>query len=622
MTKAKKIKAALHEEKKIVRDIVNERVNMSDRMALRKIKSGGMTDRDANDDSYIYGTAMNESRGYRALDNEPRDLVAGDMEGRRLSGRNGLFQTSINDIDDNACHGSCEIPFAQGFRRRGTEDFGIALHTPTQCVRDLDRLPRQQIEGYFRGFRTSFTEYGFQNFSDNLMNNVIKYGEANASVLDGNYFNVTKGGFEAPPVYRLTIHFLDEYRRYLISEMMTKSMKVPDNWMLEIELPMEDWKDAIRAHNLNVNRLDNGDGDLTRYHSEMLKDPEADMNGREFSDYGRIRCYFNEYPVRGIFRQSGTVAGRPNYNFVRIYPWKNEAGEEGGLVVVPNHDYDEDKVVVEGISYPMVTLAPHIHSESFKHYAFRKPVKQIGSANVGVNYDVTVLDGAYIQNNDWNDKFRLIARHEYRFKSMYPELSGFIAYRHGRRQGYVLEVKDRTIVTPEEAFSAAQDFKDCDNVSAETLENCATCYDGSVPESDGDCVQPENLEPGQLGLRPAGAARVAWTGSQFVARFEVRRTGEIAQTSTVEIQTAAVGAPEAPATAAAAGTHYTALATTTLTWEPGERDSKFVEVPITGGNGPDTEVVFDVTLANAVNATIVDGGDATRVTIEDLTVAE
>ncbi len=620
MSKIAKIKSALHEEKQIVRDIVNERINMSDRLALRKIKSGGVVDRSDNNDSYIYGTAQLESRAYTNIDHEPRDLVAGDMEGRTLSGRNGLFNTSINDMDDNSCHGACELPFSQGYRRRGFEDYRIALKTPTQCVRELDRFTRPQIEGYFEGFRNSFSQYGFDNFSDNLLDNVIRFGEANASVTGPEWSGVTRGGWEAPPLFAISIHFLLEYRRHLIAEMRTKNMMVGEGWMLEVEMPMEDWKNAIRAHNFNVNRAGLGADDLTRYSGSLLEDPEADMKGRKSSDYDMIRCYFNEYPIRGYFKQSGVVAGKPNFNFVRVYPWKNAPGEEGGLVVVPNHDYDEVSFIDSdsGVTYDMATLMPHIHPESFMHYAFKKPMKTIGEANVGVNYDVAIREKAYIEDNDYNDKFRMVARHEYRWSNKYPELSGFIAYRHNRREGYVVDVFNRPIPQQRDEFATGQDFTVCDNVTDASMAECAAC-DGQVPESDGDCVAPANLAPTTVGLLPAGEATTAYTGAPSVVRLEVRRSGEIAQTSSIDVATgeATAGAGQV---AADAGTHYTAVATTTLTWEPGDRDSKFIEVPITGGSGNDDVAVFEVELSNGVNANIRPGGDVTVVGIEDLTI--
>ncbi len=626
MSKITKIKAALHEEKQIVRDIVNERIERSDRLALRKIKSGGIVDRSDNSDTYIYGTAMQESRAYTNMDHEPRDLVAGDMEGRTLSGRNGLFNTSINDMEDNACHGSCEIPFAQGYRRRGFEDYRIALKTPTQCVRELDRFTRPQIVGYLEGMRNSFTTYGFDNFSDNLLDNVIRFGEANASVTGPEWTGVTKGGWSAPPVYRITIHFLQEYRRYLIAEFRTKNRMVDEGWKLEVEMPMEDWKDAVRAHNLNVNRLSLGGGatdDLTRYAGDILKDPEADMNGREFSDYGHIRCYFNEYPIRGYFRQSGVVAGKPNYNFVRVYPWKNEAGEEGGLVVVPNHDYDEDKIIVDGVSYAMCTLMPHIHPDSFTHYGFKKPTKTVGDSTVGVNYDVMIRDKSYIPDNDYNDKFRLVARHEYRWSNKYPEFSGFIAYRHGRRKGYVLEVVDRDDTPAPDEFATGMDMKVCDDITDASIAYCAQCGDGEVPEADGDCVTPAALADATIQLLPAGEALTGWTGAASTVRLEIRRTGEIAQASSVDITVAAAVAGDLAASGevlAVAGTHFTAISATTLSWLAGERDSKFVDIAITGATGDTDLAVFKASLSNFVNAAASAGADVTLVKIEDLTV--
>jgi len=363
--------------------------------------------------------------------------------------------------------------------------------------------------------------------------------------------------------------------------------------------------------------------DLTRYAGDILKDPEADMNGREFADYDHIRCYFNEYPIRGYFKQSGIVAGKPNFNFVRVYPWKNEAGEEGGLVVVPNHDYDEDKIVADdNVTYDMCTLMPHIHPDSFTHFGFKKPLKVVGDSTVGVNYDVMIRDKSYIPDNDYNDKFRLVARHEFRWSNKYPEFSGCIAYRHGRRKGYVLEVVDRDDTPAPDEFATGMDMKVCDDITDASLAQCAAC-DDQVPEADGDCVAPGDLADATVALLPAEEAITGWTGEASTVRLEVRRTGEIAQASSVDVTAEAAAGGDLAASGevlATAGTHFTAVAATTLSWEAGERDSKFLDIPITGATGDTDLAIFKVSLGTYVNAAAAAGADVTFVKIEDLTV--
>ena len=194
-----KIVSALHEEAEIITDIVREKIKLSDRLALRMIPDGGTVRRHANNDTVIYGEARQASVQYRDLDHSVKTLEAGKFPGRDLHGSNGIFDAQSNQIDDNACHGQTTIDFSQGYRVRRTIDKGLDLDTPIKCARELDRLGESHIRGYFEGFKNQFTRFGLDNFSDNLLNLTIQYSEANASVIAGDQFNVSTGGWSGVP---------------------------------------------------------------------------------------------------------------------------------------------------------------------------------------------------------------------------------------------------------------------------------------------------------------------------------------------------------------------------------------------------------------------------------------
>lgn len=607
-----KIIAALHEEKQNITDIVRHDIDVSDRMVLRLIPDAGVVTRDSNQESIIYGEGRQASLAYRNLNHDPRPLTEGQMNARSLAGTNGIIDTNLNEIDDNACHGSCTIKFAQGFRRRGTTDYGLDVDTQVICARELDRLGKAHVEGFFDGFRRNFTRFGFDNFSDNLLNLAILFGEANASVLGPNQFKVTKGGWQAPPEYTISIHFLEDYRDYIMLEMELLAMRPPEDWKLEVEMPREDWIEAVRQHNIRRNAMipPGTTSPMASIDIKLLEDPTSPMRGREYSDYGSIRCYFNERPIRGYFRPIGTVGGDTNYQFTRVYHWKNEAGEEGGVVLAPNHDYREDSITVDGVKYPMVTLIPHINPKSFKRYRLAKPIKQDGAGNSGVNYEVKVLDQAYIPNNDHNDKFKMAARHEFRFKAMYPEVSGFIAYRHSRRVGYAIAVTPRDYVPGDTAFAGPEAYPACGLIDPVTQANCAQCEE--VPTVEGGCVATGEVANGVVGLLPARTATTAFIGETTAVRFTVRRTGELGKACSVDWTAA-----ESTVVSAEDGTHFTA-ATGTLNFAVGQEFATF-DVDIIGGSGTSTPVSFDVTLDTPVACDLRVDGDLTIVSIADLT---
>ncbi len=609
---AQKIIAALHDQSEEINKITYEEVASSDRFVLGKIPDQGTARQHANMKSVIYGEARQASVAYRELDYSVRgtatngvytgDLTEGEMKGRSQSGNQlGIFSVDINDVSDNACHGSTLIDFAQGFRTRDAIDFEADFTTPIKCARDLSGLGEAHIRGYFRGFKDQFTRFGLDNFSDNLLNLVIRYGEANASVLGANTFQLTTGGWQAPPVYRITIHFLQDYKRRIKQTKRGFGKKVSEDWMLEVEMPELDWIDAVLKDQAERNPTG------TTYDAKMLVD-EQTFKGRKFSEYGGIRCYFTETPIRGYFKKVGTSGGNDIYNFVRVYDWINQPDEVGGLSARANYQYDEENIVVDGIKHDMVTLIPHIDPESFQRWGLAKPLKPIGEANDSVNYDVKVIDGAWLgECNAHNDKFKLVARHEFRFKAEYPEFSGFIAYRHSLRAGYTLAVVDRTYVGGPTSPSSPEVFRpqDIDDCAA---AECAAC--GEVAEADLQCVAPESVTASILGLAPAGAVTSAIVDHLgYTLKLAVERTGEFA------------GAASVTWTSAHVTTDDTDFldSTGTLEWEAGDAAPKFVEIDILTTAVAATDQTFTVTLTAPSGATLKTGANVTTVTLTDLT---
>lgn len=592
------IKLAVFEQTKLITDFTYEKINQSNSTILGKIPDGGVVENDDNNDSIIYGWGEQAPVSYRTVDYDNKPLVEGQMTGRYPNtALSAPFTVDINDIPDNACHGQTEIDFSQGFRRRGFLDREFSAKTPVKCVRELDRFTRRQAADYFNGMRDSFANFGKTNFEDDLINLTIRYGEANASVT-GTELNVTTGGWESPPLYRITIDFLQEYRDYVMVVKRGLGQDVPDDWMLEIEIPRRDWIDAVREDQIQRNGTGNG----VVYNTELFKDDEGPLRGRSFATYGGIKAYFREDPIRGYFKPKGDGT----YNFVRVKQFINSDAEVGGIVLTANQQYRRDSIVVDGVTYPMVTLIPHIDKTSFTRFGKKKPLKPVGEENVGVNYEVKVIDGAYIDCNEMNDKFRLVARHEYRFRAKYPELSGWIAYRNSQRVGYTLSVTPRAAsiagdVTAFEEIYREQDIDSC------TQAECAQC-DQVVDSQNLQCIDPEDATAGILALTPSGEiTSPTTTADPTTVRLAVTRTGGLGSVVTVAYATA-----DGTATA---GSDYTA-ASGTLTWEIGDNTPKFIEVALLAA-ATDAQTLT-VTISSPTNATIAASQNVANITIDKL----
>ncbi len=586
------IRAALFEEAALTTDISTEKVGKSDRMVLAKIPDQGVAGRHENHSAIIMGEAGQAPVAYRQEDYSIRPLVDGTRNGRTQTGQNGIFDTDINDIDDNNCRGATVIDFAQGFRRRDPIPFRAGFETPVKCVRDFDRFDKKYIRAYFEGMRNFFSNFGVDNFAENLLNLVIRYGQANASVIAGGRFEMTEGGWAAPPAKRITIDFLQQYRRRIMQLKKNFGQEVSQDYLLEVEMPYDDVIDAIIKDGLIRNPAG------TVYNTNILTDELGKLKGRKYTEYGGIKFYFTDSPIRGYFRQSGTGAWR----FVRVLDWVNQVDEVGGIVKRYNFQYDNDTIVVDGQQYPMVTLIPHIDPTSFKRWGLEKPLKPIGDANESVNYTVKVIDGAYIDCNEDNDKFKLRGRHEFLWMAKYPELSGFIAYRHGRRASYDLDVVPRTDIenATTTAFEPVLREQDIDACSQATCAQCDQIADGDL-----QCVDPGLGDSTVLTLAGAGAVTAFVPGVNTPVTFEVLRAGGGANVVTVAYATANG--------TATSGSDYTATSGT-LTWEAGDNSPKRVTIPFLAAATDGQTLTF--TLSAPTNATIAAGASVANIVIE------
>lgn len=577
---ANQIRAALFEQTQIVNEFVDEKIRRSDRTAMRMIPDKGSVERNANNDVVIMGTAKQAPMAYRSQNNAVRNLVAGDMNGRTLAGTNGLFDVNINDIDDNACHGGAVLDFSQGYKRRGTADYELAVESQIICTRELQRMDKARIRGYFRGLRDNFTQWGFDNFSENLDNLVIQNSEANSSIVD-TAFNWSTGGWVAPPAYRLSIFHLQEWKRHIGIEMATKGWDVPPNWMFEVEAPVEDWIEAVAAD--QIARDPTG----TRYNIQYLKDAEGPMRGRTYDTYGGIKCYFNEKPKRGYFKRTSSGG----FSFVRVYDWKNEVDEVGGLRMVANAEYQQDKIIVDGVVYEMVTLVPHIDRRSFQRFSLGKPVKPEGDANLGTNYTVEVRDGAYIDCNKHNDKFQLVARHEFRLRNLHPEVSGYLAYRHSLRAGYTVAVTSRDPIFEGTATAGNQQLP-VHGPDACSTAGCAQC--GQVPNDSLQCVDEDAAPHGTLNLNPCGTLASSFFGDAYDIVLRVHRTGDPSSYASVLWASAHVTTDDSD---------FLDTSGNLLEWQPGDTDPKEIVIPILATFTEavaDTADQFTVTISGAV----------------------
>lgn len=597
--KCTKLRTALYMQAQLITETVEDKIEKSDRFATRAIKDMGDTTRAEANDFIRKRRARIAPQDYVQLTNPIRTgdmLESGNMTVRGCTGANVQLATELNPVLD-ACHGFSIIDFAHGFETGSTSDYRTAYGTPELCILDYAAMQPKELAGWFVDLQEDFTDHGFDSFELMLERLVIQHGQANASVLGGtNYFNVTTNGWEAPPTHAISIWFLQQYRDHLIVQGGLK-----ENEPLRVEMAPDDAYNAIIADRL---ALGLPVGDYTGYRID--EDPLSVFYNKQFIEYGNIRIFMNRTPIRGFFIASGqTGGGATTWRFIRIYPTINEALSGGGVGAVPNPDYKKATVWCEGAQYPVVSLLFHIDPRSFQRWGLLNPSKPVGGKNAGVNFEVQVLDGPNIQPNPWNDKFQIAARHQFRFRSQYPEFSGAIVYRHSVREGYVITPNNPAVDGTVDSEPASYERGTAIDPTPDETEHCADCY-GQTALPGGACATDANNLT-LLTLLPCPEVTTAFIdGENESVVFTVERTGSLAGTSGVNYATA-----NGTATAA---TEYTSTSGS-LAWADGEGGAKTITVPLLA-SPVGADKTFTLTLSSVSGAVLAACAVAT-VTIEE-----
>ena len=610
---------AILDQKQLIEFEVNEQLLNRPRYMMQMIPDGGIMD--PHDDATTYRAR----RGFQApvgyddtsfeMDCDPfANLEDGYQTAKSACGNvSSVIGALTNDRHlAEACEGVCVVDFAQGYSTVGYRDQELKIATPLRCIKTLLNYEKKRVADYLSQEIDSFRETAIESYEYNLFKQVVEAGEANAvvkSVVAQPLPVLTKGGWDGTPTNRVTIDFLLRYRRQIMERLVnTKFASQAEDFVLEVEMTRDAWLAAKVADTLY--RTGEGGfipnlGNQVRI-DESVFEQGSRMATKKFEIWeGKIRVIFNDHPIRGIMKPAGLSAGGDQlYEFVRIYHLKNEANE-AGVSAVSNSDYYYNQAQCDGAMYDVIELIPHVHSESFKRYGLTKAIGPDGVVGHGNNFEVKLLNKADLSSRDcpnWFDEYyRYAARHNYRFRDIYPELSGFIAHKHEILQGYdmdstgeVLFVKDGV------ATSSVEEVDNC------TLETCAKseCLDSEV------CVD-------EISLDACGPISTAYCGETGTLIVSATRECGLAAPDGEGVQAPQVATVEwcLIDDTAIYGTHYQAVdadglplaADGLFEWAEGETGTKSVCVNILDGLPPIAgEAPADTNCCLGTDATPVD----------------
>lgn len=584
------VQAAIFDQRPLIEYEVNEKLETRPRYMLAKIPDGGPVDPHDDGTTLIMGKGFQAPVGYNDYNDPlaPECRVAEGIDGyQEAQGDCGAstvrFGATINETEKDQCNGVCIVDFAQGYRFRGSDDFSLELATPERCIETLAKKERRFVAQYLEQEIESFSETAFQSFDHHLVSTAIERGGANSVVK--SYQNglpvLTEGGWQVgnnpeSDVKHITFWFCKHYRRQIVQRLRQFGKgENAENYVAEFEVT----RDAYEEMMINESLERTGDGGYiagrgaqVRINEEIFEKSHR-MRGKAFgmSPDGTCRFIFNDEPIRGFLQPTGTTAdGQVTYDFIRIYHLRNRPDEEMGVRAVYNPEYDYNCITCGGVSYPLMELIPHIHDESFKRHGLTKGIGPRGVNAVGNNFEIQLLQKDALSSGDcpnfFQNKYRYAARHKYRWRDIYPELSGFILHRRRILKGY-------DICADDDCYTVKDGLT---NASPEDIDNC------NEERCDNGCpVEECNPKLDIVTLEPCGEVNTAFCGTSHIVTLNVCRPDACPETA-AKVEYAVNDGT------AIAGTHYQVVdaegnalpAAGLVEWEAGESGCKEICIEI------------------------------------------
>lgn len=349
-----------------------------------------------------YSSAPIEDRPYLCM------LAQGDesgtMPGVDCDGESSDVDTNVNKRGSFGCH----IP---GQTIHGGYDVftrvlkGKAWETEPVCIMDL--ILKAHYNEYIRMLRNDLPKRATEQFGYSLERNVIETAKYNTSVLPG--LTLTEGAFPGTPTGTLDLGTVRRVFNILEAQGWTGPR--------EVTTSQEAFETMRQNYKTNTN--------LTIQTTPASSETHFIGDDVQVVSWAGINWVLTKTPTRGYLR---TVNGV--HEFVPVRPTRTRAGTGGGVVVEVNEDYFNCTTHCEGLQREIFEVGFYIHPTAATRESFAVPqVADKRFSNNLFNFEVRMIDGAYLPCNEDNLNFYFRMLHAYAFESTMPELMGAILYR-------------------------------------------------------------------------------------------------------------------------------------------------------------------------------------------------
>jgi hypothetical protein len=424
---------------------------------------------------------------------------------------------------------------------------GKAWETEPFCA--LDLLLKAHAEAYIAMLRGDLPRRAMEQFKFSLQRNVVALGRYNTSATAG--FVTAAGEFPAVPEGTLDIGTV---RR------LAQIVKI-QGWTGPFEVQIS--TEAFERMRLKYK---------TNYNLELQSTIESNEthhlgDNTTVITWAGIRWVLTDTPDRGYLKPTGSGG----YEFVSVRPTKARVGTGEGIVVDVNEDYFKGYTYCEGVKYPLYEASYFVHPNAAVREGFAMP-RMAGKSWSGnlFNFEVNLIDGAYLDCNKDNFKGQFRILHAYAFDSTNPELMGAILHAVAPEQIFVNEIIAETDQVPDASIVPQEPGPLIgDDCTAADLEACDDAVSHLLPLQTEDDSNPDAVvgtlsfwSQGPLQTLPGNTLRVC-----------VERKGGTSGAASV-VLTPTEGTATDPE-------DYETPGAATLEWADGEAGRKCLDIPIT-----------------------------------------
>lgn len=455
---------------------------------------------------------------------------------------------------------------------RGVE-YTRACESPVICLHELIRA--KHVRPYLEGLRAAFPREMDRAHCHKLWELLIQYG-TNLAELGPGCLDTVVGTYDHVPTGTIDYGTLLQHQEMLLAQGYPGK---PVYYIGHAAL-----RQMVVNHKNNTN--------LTLNSAKLFaNDAEINAVPGGMYEYGDIRFKILEVPIRGYFVQIGAGA----FEFRRIENRQFVAGTGAGAVVEYDSSYQKCKYTCDEGVFDIVELIGFAHPMAFRRRPYAAPQMGFGeNLNGAFNMETKVIGGAHISCNPDEDKYKLRAKHHFRFVPKNPRWGGTIAH----------------LYTPYQRFLNEVTCEECPGGAAETIT--------VRPFNTGECEDPCCYDADESGPPVETAGEFYFACALTVAQGETQLTVCVERRNGTN-GVATLQADTANGTATA-GVDYTAVVAEALAWADGEGGVKCFTVPGIVQPAAGGDLTFDIVYSLAVGASIGSTctADTATVTIQQL----